>query len=83
MSEVTTVAKVKDLFEKIAELEHDQWISLMNYLISSNKITDPEYIKHVNSLTIPYCHLNEKQKDSDRVFAKAVIELLLSEGIIK
>jgi len=57
------------LIEKLAELEHEQWVHWNKSL--PKDLQKPE-------LWIPYEELTEEQKDKDRYFARKVI-LMLAE----
>jgi hypothetical protein len=61
--------------EKLAELEHEQWVEW------SKNIAETESIswKRINrwlELWIPYSKLTENQKEQDRIWAKKVLKIL-------
>lgn len=67
----------RELLEKLSSLEHDQWIELIKYLINMGQLQSP-YKEHCEKLFISYNQLTEKQKESDRIFARKVLELVKS-----
>lgn len=68
------VENINDLREKLAYLEHEQWISWYKYMINNISV---EYIMKWNRKSeINYYGLTEKEKESDRVWADRVIEIL-------
>ena len=66
------------VLEKLAELEHNQWIHLIKYLWRKNylkKLGLP--MERYKQLTkTPYSRLREHEKDSDREWAKKVLAVL-------
>jgi len=61
--------------EKIAELEHEQWISWSKYLASNYKLPSNLLDKwSVNWIT--YSKLSEEMKDKDRVWADKVLNIV-------
>lgn len=80
------------LLEKLAELEHDQWSEWMNHFFTrfqeSNlshengevyyniKILSSEIVEWERKMNIKYIELLDHEKESDRKFARKVIELL-------
>jgi len=64
--------------EKLADLEHKQWMFWSKNIINNEKISEDRLDKWAG-LWIDYSKLKEKDKESDRVWADEVIkELLLS-----
>jgi len=61
--------------EKLAELEHKQWLSWTNYLVT-NYILPPEIVKKWGKTWKPYKELSEGQKDKDRIWADKVLNEL-------
>lgn len=82
----------EDLVETIADFMHGQWSHWMKYLYSRleynmipnvpattefpMKIRWYEYDRWQRQMNTPYAELSEKEKDSDREFARKLIELL-------
>ena len=71
-----------EFLEKLAELEHKQWSEFVQYLIGfgpiHGELTAKEFWRNYYELSkIPYAKLTEKQKESDRKFARKVVEQFL------
>ena len=72
---------VKGSREKLADLEHQQWMSWTKYLNANHKIPI-ELLKKWEKNWKPYSELDEKTKDSDRIWADKIIkELLKTLGV--
>jgi hypothetical protein len=68
--------KDKKIIEKLANLEHQQWIHWTKYLIkNSNKQNILRWKKQIKT---PYSKLSEKEKESDREWARKVLNLIKS-----
>ncbi len=67
------------LRERLAELEHEQWMAWAKSLMRTEKI-DPDRRFRWESLFIPYEDLSEAQKDLDREWADKVLAIV-AEGI--
>lgn len=64
----------KEIIEKLAELEHEQWSRWVKYMIYAY---GPENIKKwQKQAETKYNDLSEKEKESDREYAIKVLELL-------
>lgn len=71
-----------DLLERIAALEHDQWIELTKHILS--EIKKHQGLLYIGGTKIeewvelfkPYSELTEEEKEKDRVFARRVISAL-------
>ena len=74
----------KALLEKLAELEHDQWIELMQNLFDQNLIHLGKYdsFRMKQLMKTPYDKLEEYQKESDRVFARKVLSVFLKDNMV-
>ena len=62
--------------EKLADLEHKQWMFWSKNIINNEKISEDRLDKWAG-LWIDYSKLKEKDKESDRVWADEVIKELL------
>ena len=63
-----------NLIEKLAELEHEQWSHWTKHFLSN---INPENKKRwKKQMTIKYHQLSEKEKESDRKWARKVLEIL-------
>jgi hypothetical protein len=74
-----------EMLEKLAELEHEQWSELIQYFIGfapiHGELTAKDFWREYDELSEkPYAQLTEKQKDSDRKFARKVLGVLLGEA---
>jgi len=66
------------LIEKLADLEHEQWISWSQQIAKTENIS-PERLARWKTLWKPYSELSEEQKTSDRKWALKAFKLL-NEG---
>lgn len=64
----------KELIEKLAELEHIQWAHWTQYMLSN--LTDDKINLWKYEIKTEYKDLTEKQKDSDRIWARKVFNIL-------
>jgi len=67
-------SKNNDLLEKLAELEHKQWAHWTRYMLDN--LTEKNIRRWRKQIEIPYSKLSEKEKESDREWARKVIEEL-------
>lgn len=63
-----------ELLEKLAELEHEQWIK-WSKSIAENEHISFERFERWQELWRPYCLLTEKEKDQDREYADKTLEI--------
>lgn len=76
----------EELVEKVADFMHDQWSHWMKYIFSLAK-TDEEltvntkvyhntedWLRWVKQMETPYSELSEKEKGSDREWARKLIQ---------
>jgi len=63
------------LLEKLAALEHEQWIEWAKDLIDKGNV-DKERADNWEEKMIPYIELSEEDKEMDREFARKVIDVL-------
>lgn len=61
--------------EKLAQIEHDQWVEWSRAIMASENIS-PERLERWKKLIVPYDMLTEEQKEHDRVYARKVIAVL-------
>ena len=70
----TTSLNEDDLIESLAELEHEQWAHWARYML---KNLDLSHITHwERQIITPYSELSEKEKESDRVWARKMLEVI-------
>lgn len=66
--------KNKDLLEKLAKLEHLQWVEWTKYML--NNLTDDNITRWKKQIETNYDNLPNDEKWSDRRWAKKVLELI-------
>ncbi len=73
-----------ELIEKLAELEHEQWVEWSKELVRSEMRLSFARIERWKKLWVPYSELTEEQKEQDRVYARKVIEVSKAKvGILR
>ena len=72
----------KTLEEKLAELEHAQWIEWSQNLVA-REVISPERVERWRGLWKPYAELTEAEKDQDRVWAKKSIQAIRDAGYVQ
>ena len=79
--------KYKELFEKLADIEHQRWASWQKYLhsrctrLNGSLIMSPKYVSYLERLIdIPYSKLTEEEKDSDREEVRKYWKLIIKGG---
>ena len=65
----------KELIEELAELEHKQWWDWAKNILETEDISK-ERSERWKKLFIPYDDLSEKEKDSDREWARKVLKIV-------
>jgi hypothetical protein len=68
----------KELLEKLADLEHQQWAHWTQYML--NNFTEENIARWRRQIETPYDNLSEKEKESDRKWAKKVLSLIENSG---
>lgn len=63
----------KDLLERLAKLEHDQWVEWSKNIAENEKVS-PDRLARWKTLWVPYDQLTEELKDDDRKYAKKVMD---------
>ena len=69
----------KELIEKLADLEHDQWSHWTEYMLSN--LTEDNIKTWKKQIKTNYKDLTEKEKDSDREWAEKVYNII--KGYLK
>ena len=64
------------LIERLAELEHEQWVHWTRYMLDN--LTPENIERWKGQIETPYSELSEKEKESDRVWARKVFDLFLA-----
>ena len=70
----------KIVIEKLAALEHEQWMVCASTLMEKETLSD-ERREHWTGLMCPYDELSEEMKEIDREYAYKVIDVLREHGI--
>jgi len=79
-TEKEVVEMILTLREELSDLEHQQWESWSRYVANDLlKINKLAVIERWRINWIPYSELNEKTKDSDRIWADKIIKLINSK----
>ena len=69
-----------ELLEKLAKLEHDQWIAWSSYIASSLHDVDDQKVKDLikrwSVNWVPYEQLSEEMKEKDRKWARMALEAM-------
>lgn len=65
--------KTKQLLEKLAEIEHDQWMEWSKAVAPE---VSEERRKRWEKYWIPYSELSEEVKEQDRKYARKVLSLI-------
>jgi hypothetical protein len=63
-----------DLLERLAALEHDQWAHWTRYMLDN--LTEENIARWRRQIETPYAELSEREKESDRNWARKVIEII-------
>lgn len=70
----------KELLEKLADLEHQQWMEWASTLMRYESLTK-DRVDRWNTLMIPYSKLSESQKEHDRKWARKIIPIIADEVV--
>ena len=69
------------ILELLAALEHEQWIEWSRSLTAKEHLSTKRLARWEH-LWKPYDSLTEKEKESDRKYARKVLELLMGTGVL-
>lgn len=69
------MVKDKTLLEKLAALEHDQWVEWASTIWATENISE-ERKQRWQKAFIPYSELSEEVKEQDRIWARKVLEVI-------
>jgi hypothetical protein len=70
------MVKDRTLLEKLAALEHDQWIAWAQSIIETEPDISEERRARWQQYFVPYENLTDEVKEHDRVWARKVIEVI-------
>lgn len=68
---------MNETIEKLAELEHEQWVEWSKALVQSEKRLSFARIERWKKLWVPYSQLTEEEKEQDRIYARKVLALVI------
>lgn len=74
MIRTLTQKQKTELIEKLADIEHKQWIPWSENISRNEKITEERYLRW-RRLWVSYEELTEEQKEQDRVWARKVLQI--------
>lgn len=63
-----------DKLERLAALEHQQWAHWTKYMLDN--LTEENIQRWRKQIETPYKDLTEKEKESDREWARKVLEII-------
>lgn len=66
---------MSDILEKLAEIEHEQWVGWSKDIAETEQIT-PARLERWKKLWCPYSELSEELKELDRNEARKVINII-------
>lgn len=70
-----TIKAETEIIEKLAEIEHRQWMAWSNTVAEKEKNLSRERLERWKGLWKPYKLLSEEQKKSDRAWAREVFNV--------
>lgn len=70
--------EIENIREKLAELEHLQWIDWSRNIATTEKISE-ERLERWSKLWRPYENLSEEEKDQDRKYADEVLKVVVEK----
>jgi len=62
------------LLEQLAALEHEQWAHWTSYMLDNDTVEN--VLRWRKQIETPYADLSEKEKESDREWARKVLAVL-------
>lgn len=65
-----------ELIEKLAEVEHNQWVEWSKALVQSEKRLSMNRIERWKKLWRPYSELTEDEKEQDRKYARQALAII-------
>lgn len=79
----------KELIEKLAELEHEQWMIWSQHIVDREKVSkeklgiSKERLDRWKNYWKSYSELSEEVKELDRYWARKVLKVLKKMGVLK
>jgi len=68
----------EELAEKLAAVEHEQWMEWAKSIMEEEEIS-PDRRERWEGYMVPYAELSEEDKESDREYARKVLDVLGEE----
>jgi len=68
------ISEKKKILEELSDLEHKQWSHWTKYML--NNLTDENIDTWKKQIKTDYEDLSEKEKDSDREWARKVLKIV-------
>lgn len=68
------------LLERLADLEHQQWSHIINYCVENPERNN--WNRWLRQSGIPYGKLTEKEKESDREWARKVLAIIQNSHVV-
>lgn len=68
--------KDKDIIEKLASLEHDQWMEWAKNILKEEKISKKRKDRWEKECFKPYEDLSEEMKEFDRKWARKALKIV-------
>lgn len=75
------MSEENELLEKLSDLEHKQWSHWTSYMLDN--LTDDNIQRWKEQIKTSYNRLSEKEKESDREWARKVLEILNNKHVKK
>ncbi len=70
----------EQLIEKLAEIEHNQWVEWSKDIASKEKLST-DRLARWKTFWIPYSQLSEKVKEQDRIWARKSLASLSDHAV--
>lgn len=70
------MADANVFLERLAKLEHEQWVEWAKALLKSEPGISKDRRERWNKLFVPYSDLTEESKEQDRVYARKIVKLI-------
>ena len=77
MKSLIELYEAKDpLVEKLAKIEHDQWMTWAKSLMKNEDLSQKRLDRWNKESMMPYADLSEEQKEFDREWARKVVSCI-------
>lgn len=65
-----------EMIEKLAEIEHNQWMTWAKSIMEKEKLSDDRVKRWNDECMMPYSDLSEEMKEFDREWARKVMDCI-------